>query len=115
MFHNQEAVLVKDSDYFDKALNGPFSEAQSQTIDFRGDIKAEESGISIDTLNRLYSNKNFNLCNNEHSVADTARLWMLSDWFLNRRLCDIATKGFIWRLRFHDADSWITIYLPLRV
>lgn len=96
--------MVKDSPYFDRALNGPFLEGQTQTIDLQDDVDAEAFALYVDLAFRSYFDENFKLrdkhlgsrAKKPHTLP---RLWKLADRFLNGRLQAVATEGMAWLLR----------------
>ncbi|ROV91774.1 hypothetical protein VSDG_06440 [Cytospora chrysosperma] len=112
VFKAQKAVLVKDSLYFDRALNGPFREGQTQTIDLEDDVDANDFVFYVEVAYRSYFNEDFKL-RKEHLGAcfqerlrTVLNLWVLTDRFLNGRLRAIATEGLEWLLRVFDVRNW---------
>lgn len=111
VFKAQKPVLVKDSPYFDRALNGPFLEGQTQTIDLEDDVDPKDFSVYVDSAYRLYFNKDFKLSNRVHvSTCDISGLWVLADRFLNVCLQALATEGMGWKLKDYTVQFWESRY-----
>lgn len=116
VFNVQKAVLIKDSPYFDLALNGPVRKGQTQTIDLDDEVSAEDLAIYIEAAYCSYFNENFKL-REEHlrSGVTTAhvpiRLWVLADRFSNGRLQTVAKEGMVWQLRNYNVEALESRYL----
>lgn len=107
VFKAQKAVLVKDSLYFDRALNGPFREGQTQTIDLEDDVDAKDFAFYVEVAYRSYFNEDFKLREERSGRLRTVLLlWVLTDHFLNGRLRAITTEGLEWLLRVFDVRNW---------
>lgn len=118
----QKALLVKDSRYFEVALNGPFAEAQTQTIDLGDDIRPIQFGIYVDVLYRSYvvsryefrpplldlNTAAFHTESTQAfgSLSQVLWLWRLSDRFLNDRLVKIAEDAFNWCASWYTVSKW---------
>ena len=113
-FKLHKTLLVKDSEYFRRALNGPFIEARRQEITLGHDVTAEEFGVYVDVLYRSY----FNPCLefkytpvwNACSVHGAMNLWKCSDRFLNDRLLDIAEDCLDFYLAMLTPTRWESFY-----
>ncbi|ROW16189.1 hypothetical protein VPNG_01766 [Cytospora leucostoma] len=113
-FKVHKKILVTNSEYFEKALNGPFLEAQTQTIDLEDDVKKDDFGLYVDTLYRWYFAKNFHPgdapLNQRFGTLHVAlHFWMLSDRFLNIHMRDTTAewlKGFILSFTVPNWKSW---------
>lgn len=95
-FKVQKALLVKDSEYFEKALSGPFLEGQTQTINLDDDISAPAFGFYVDILFRSYFTPRFILHFHDrrfYGLLRIARLWNLANRFLNQQLLNIAQES----------------------
>lgn len=104
--------MVKDSYYFDSALNGPFLEGETQTIDLKDDVDAKDFAFYVEVAYRSYFNEDFKL-RDEHlgsrskkKLRTVLRLWVLTDRFENRRLQAVATEGMEWVLENYNVRSW---------
>ncbi|ROW11316.1 hypothetical protein VMCG_01563 [Cytospora schulzeri] len=118
IFKVQKAVLVKDSPYFDRALNGSFREGQTQTIDLEDDVDDEHFSIYVELVYRSYFDEEFQLnkydrlCKGSLSSDYTKRLravlhlWVLADRFLNDRLQAVAIEGMALVLSKFNVQDW---------
>lgn len=105
-FKVYKAILIKDSDYFERALNGSFAEAQTQTIAFEEGITSAELSIYLDVVHRSYFDEKYKFRHHFQRISQrTARsqslwLWKLSDRFLNKRTLKIAEEAveFYWQV-----------------
>lgn len=111
-FKVYKALLVKDSGYFDKALNGPFVEGQTQTINLGDGITSAEFGVYIDVLHRSYLNRDFQFrpeCPTAHGASEclqSLRAWRIADRFLNKYLLDIFQESFTHYMDTYSVSSW---------
>lgn len=125
-FTVHKVLLVKDSDYFEKALNGPFVEAQTRTINLGDDISSAQFGVYVDVLYRSYVDKGYKFrpgvldlhkaafyTEPKQKVGPRSQilwLWRLSDRFLNKRLLEIAEVSFKWFIRNFTVLKWEAMY-----
>lgn len=95
-FRVHKELLVKDSFYFHKALNGGFVEAETQEIDF-DDILPADFGWYIDLVYRSFFVPNFILRKEQVGGSLSTRqllaLWQLSDRFLNTKLVALVKES----------------------
>lgn len=116
LFKVHQALLVKDSDYFEKALNGPSLEGQTQTIDLGYDVSSAHFGVYVDVLYRSYVVKNYVYRAQDSDTRDvvTCRqalwLWRLADRFLNKRFAMIAEEAFSWSMDMYSVSQWEVNY-----
>ncbi|ROV92609.1 hypothetical protein VPNG_09865 [Cytospora leucostoma] len=114
-FHLHKHVLTKDSLYFDRALNGLFTEAQGQTIDL-DDIEAEAFGLYVSLVYpTALSEQEVSLCNvwqgpGKYAWLDLLRLWQLADRFLNAKIKRIANEELDKRFSKLSVDAWLHRY-----
>lgn len=98
-FKIQKALLVKDSNYFDQALNNHSTSScdTSPTITLDGGISAINFGLYVDILFRSYFKQSLKFrtrhMDGQPRVACITRLWRLADRFVNRRLLDIVEEA----------------------
>lgn len=111
-FHVHKDVLTLDCAYFDKALNGPFLEAQSQSINL-DDISSESFGLYVDILYKFTADfRNLDMLkgrlgsNNGYSWRELLEIWKLSDRFLNPKLMGVARQILEYRLRCISWSVW---------
>jgi hypothetical protein len=113
VFHVHKELLVKDSLYFEKALNGSFLEGQTQEV-VLDDILPADFGFYIDIVYRSFFIKKFVMRKEETgdslSTKQILTFWQLSDRFLNNRLRDIAKESLEHRLSLYSEQSWRKIY-----
>ncbi|KAL1868270.1 hypothetical protein Daus18300_005994 [Diaporthe australafricana] len=108
---------TKHSRYFGRALNGPFSEAQTNSIDF-DDITAEDFGLYVSVIYPLV------LCNLQLEWSDIRteydddaplslflRLWKLGDRLLNSKVCAIAKIEIEKRFECLETSMWDRMYM----
>lgn len=111
-FKVYKALLVKDSDYFEKALDGPFAEGLTQTIDLGDDVSSVEFGIYVDVLHRSYATKQYVFRPARRLGVSPSRnrrilsLWKLSDRFLNKHLLKIAEESFSHYMNNFTTSAW---------
>lgn len=117
-FHLHKDVLIKDSAYFEKALNGLFTEARTQAIDL-DDIEAETFGLYVSVVYpTALSEQKVSLCNvwpqvqgsTKYAWLDLLRLWQLADRFLNIKVKEIAQEELDKRFSKLSVESWLRRY-----
>lgn len=117
-FKVHKELLVKDSAYFDKALNGPFLEGETQIIDLgtNADITAEQLGIYVEVLYHSYFDPGYkyraHTPKQRHVVTCRQALWLwrLADRFLNKRITRIAEEAFSWGMDAYSVSQWEIMY-----
>lgn len=112
-FKVHKALLVKDSDYFERALNGPFIEGQTQTIDLGADDLHEHFGIYVDVLYHSHFNEKYAFRPEREPDSPMHQilwLWRMSDRFLNKHLLKIAEDSFSWCIDKYTTLCWETYY-----
>lgn len=111
----QKALLIKDSPYFASALEGPFIEGQTQTIDLGDDISAGDFGTYVDVLFHSYCNAKYIFKPTRRApggtnFSESLCLWRLSNRFLNSKLIAIADKALAKDLNGYTVEYWEEIY-----
>lgn len=115
-FKVHKALLVKDSEYFERALNGPFVEGQTQTVVLGDDVCPVQFGIYVDVLYRSYVIERYKFKTVQSNVykhplgGQILWLWRLSDRFLNKYLLKIAEESFSDYMKKYTVTAWETIY-----
>ncbi|KAJ4397099.1 hypothetical protein N0V93_001323 [Gnomoniopsis smithogilvyi] len=115
-FKVYKAFLVKDSKYFERALEGPFVDGETQTIEVGDDVTAKDFGYYIDALYRsFFARGAFQFRPRQQAGLSRMelclRLWRLSDKFLNRPMQAIAREALNHCLRTRCyPDSWSRFY-----
>lgn len=109
-FNIYKALLVEDSKYFERALNGSFVEGATQTIEMGDDVTVQEFGIYVDALHRNFFIKNFQfrpIINPKVSrFTQCLALWKLSDRFLNQQMQSIAQEALEFHADAHSKANW---------
>lgn len=113
-FHVYKALLTADSQYFERALNGPFVEGNTQTIEMGDDVTSKEFGIYVDTLYRSFFVKDSPFRPFVRPGFSTSKqclaLWKLSDRFLNKRLQTIARQALQPGASMYSRANWESRY-----
>lgn len=97
-FTVHKELLIMESAYFDRALNGLFLESQTQKI-LLDDINATSLGVYVHALYRSYFVRDaqfFAGCDHTGgrlNLWGCITLWSLADRFMNGRLLEIARRG----------------------
>ncbi len=111
LVHKQ--VLVKDSPYFERALNGPFAESKRQEI-VLNEVSPGDFGFYVDILYRSFFVPKFILRKEQTggrlSTKQILSFWQLSDRFLNGPLVDMAKESLDHRLSLYSPPHWIKLY-----
>lgn len=109
-FNVYKSLLVQDSKYFERALNGSFVEGDTQTIEMGDDVTSKEFGMYIDTLHRFFFSKNFQFRPQAEFNWDTFKecltLWKLSDRFLNQRMQSLAQEALKHNAGRYSMRNW---------
>lgn len=112
-FHLHKDLLTLHCKYFDKALNGPFVEGQSQSVHL-DDISGTDFGFFVDILHRAFFNRNFVL-RKEHtggtlSTKQILTLWQLADRFCSDSITKLAKESLDHRLSLYSETQWRKLY-----
>jgi hypothetical protein len=112
LFNVSKELLVKDSAYFERALNGHFAESKAQSITL-DDILPEDFGFYVDIMYRHYFVKSFKLRKDETggslSTKQILTFWKLSDRFLNAELRRVAKESLDYRLSLYSEPHWMRL------
>lgn len=114
-FHKD--VLIENSLYFEKALNGNFIESQTQSIDL-DDIDAETFGLYASLVYPAAAiNRSLSLSDvwttgktTKFPWKDILRLWQLADRFLNQKIMLIVRFELDKRFGELSIDRWLGRY-----
>ncbi|ROW09023.1 hypothetical protein VMCG_02857 [Cytospora schulzeri] len=116
-FHLHKDILTKDSAYFQRALDGPFIEGQTQSIDL-DDIEPKHFGLyaslvyptSVVTGTVRLSDVWTLRTMTKWFWTDLLRLWQLADRFLNSKIKEIAKSALFERFEGLSARRWLSRY-----
>lgn len=108
-------VLIQDSAYFRKALDGPFSESRTNSIDL-DDIPGEHFGLYVSVIYPLaFERIDFTLQDvwrhpKGFFTYSILTLWRLGDRFLNDKVTTLAEKELNTQLVEFSIDAWKRMY-----
>lgn len=113
-FHLHKSILTKDSLYFERALNSPFIEGKTQSIDL-DDIEPNHFGLYVSlvypttvAMGTVHLIDIWTLENmGKWFWTDLLRLWQLADRFLNSRIAEIAKIALGERFDELYVDQWL--------
>lgn len=111
-FFVHKAVLTQNSAYFDKALNGPFRECSTQSIDL-DDIHAKDFGRYVNVVYQTVFTQNVTLVDMGDRfqpcttiLPKLLRIWQLADRFLNSKMKAIAETSIDSRFELLSVRAW---------
>lgn len=113
-------ILVQGSEYFKKALDGPFTEGQTNLIDL-DDIPAGDFGLYVSAIYPLALSRSklalqdiLPLDNpgsrSHHTWRPILILWQMGDRFLNPKVMSIARAELDAKLSTYSVSEWKMIY-----
>lgn len=117
-FDLHKNILAKDSAYFERALNGPFTEGQTQSIDL-DDIEPSHFGIYLSvaypvalvigklSLGDIMTSKE---CKRIGTWLYLMRLWQLADRLHNVKVKAIAKGEMYNRFMSYTVHGWLSMY-----
>ncbi|KUI63282.1 hypothetical protein VP1G_10435 [Cytospora mali] len=117
-FYVHKEILTKNSPYFDKALNGPFTEGQTQSITF-DDIDPNSLAKYIRLLQQVAYVPDFKLRARGPSAARVylypmealLKLWELGDRFLDETVLAIIEESLDAHWDVNSVKGWSQAYL----
>lgn len=104
-------VLIQDSAYFRRALDGPFSESRTNSIDL-DDIPAKHFGLYVSVIYSLALKRtDFTLLDvwqhpEKRFICSILTLWRLGDRFLNDKVTTMAKTELHTQLVEYSIDAW---------
>jgi len=112
-FHAHKELLVKDSLYFQGALNGRFQEAITHEVAL-DDVHPTDFGFYLDILYRSFFSPDFVLRKEQTggslSTKQILAFWQLADRFLNATLAEMAKESLGHRLSLYSPQQWVKLY-----
>lgn len=116
-FHVHKDVLTDNSAYFDKALNGPFVEGRTQSINL-DDVSSHSFGLYICNIYKIaaLSDGEVKLRAEDDSGAsfysweELLGIWKLADRFLSPKLLELAQKALQDRFQAQSVQHWARRY-----
>ncbi|KUI66847.1 hypothetical protein VM1G_01561 [Cytospora mali] len=117
-FYVHKEILTKNSPYFDKALNGPFTEGQTQSITF-DDIDPNSLAEYIKILQLVAYVPDFKLRSRGSSAAreylypmeTLLKLWELGDRFLDETVLAVIEESLDAHWNTNSVKGWSQAYL----
>ncbi|ROW16192.1 hypothetical protein VPNG_01765 [Cytospora leucostoma] len=116
-FYVHKDIIIKDSAYFDRALNGPFKEGQSQSIEFEDipswaiaeylRIKQESSHVPDYKLRGTHHIEGRQCL---YPLVRLMELWQLADRFLDTKFMPLAEEALERQWALYSIAAWTHYY-----
>ncbi|KAJ4409420.1 hypothetical protein N0V82_009487 [Gnomoniopsis sp. IMI 355080] len=117
-FHVHKSILTQNSAYFDRALNGPFMEANTQSIDL-DHVSHEAFGQYVNILYQAAYTEDFTLCDvftRPHrqmiftNLGLLLPLWRLADYFVDPKMKALVEDGMNFCFSLLTVSGWEDSY-----